>query len=156
MRIRKGNINDHKALLEMIKLLAEYEKASKEVTVNLQQMLEETNYFNFLVAEKNSEIVGIALYYHIYSTWKGKSLYLEDLIVREDYRKQGIGSLLMDEIFKIASLEKCKRIKWQVLDWNTPAVNFYKKMGANISEEWFNCDFYENDIQNYLEERKLI
>lgn len=142
MIIRKGNIADVPSLLSLIKELAIYEKAPLEVTVTLEQLIEDgfgTNkIFDFFVAELNSQIVGIALYYTKYSTWKGRCIFLEDIIVSEVHRGKGIGKLLFDEVAKIAKEQKVERLEWQVLEWNTPAIEFYKKYNANLDPEWIN------------------
>jgi GNAT superfamily N-acetyltransferase len=127
----------------LIKELALYEKAPDEVITSEEQMHEdgfgENPIFKFIVAEVNKEIVGMALYYWKYSTWKGKGIYLDDIIVTENHRRKGIGKLLMDEIIKIAAREKANKLEWQVLDWNEPAINFYKKYNVEFDGEWINC-----------------
>lgn len=142
VKIRKAVKEDCPRILELIKELALYEKAPEEVTVSLEEM-EECGFGNkpiwgALVAEINQEIVGIALYYDRYSTWKGKRLYLEDLIVTESMRGAGIGKLLLDELIVFAKEEKYHGMVWQVLDWNKPAINFYKKYNADFDSEWVN------------------
>jgi len=103
-----------------------------------------------LIAEDdNANIVAMALYYFAYYTWVGKSLYLDDLYVKEDYRGQNIGSQLLNSIFDAARAAKCKRVRWQVLDWNTPAIDLYHKAGATIEEQWSNCDFDLDGIRNF-------
>ncbi|MBQ0147288.1 MAG: GNAT family N-acetyltransferase [Flavobacteriaceae bacterium] len=142
VKIRKAGKEDCPRILELIKELALYEKAPEEVTVSLKEM-EECGFGNrpvwgALVAEINQEIVGVALYYDRYSTWKGKRLYLEDLIVTESMRGAGIGKLLLDELIVFAKEEKYHGMVWQVLDWNKPAINFYKKYNADFDSEWVN------------------
>jgi GNAT superfamily N-acetyltransferase len=121
--------------------LARFEKASEKVTNTVSQMKEEKDYFQAWVAQKDDgEIVGMALFYYVYYTWVGKSLYLDDLYVKEKYRGNKIGSALLNKVIEIAKINNCKRIRWQVLNWNKPAINFYKKLGAELDDEWINCD----------------
>ena len=91
----------------------------------------------------------MALYFFAYFTWMGKSLYLDDLYVKEAFRGNKIGTNLLKEIFEFAKKEKCKRVRWQVLNWNKPAIGLYTKCGANINNEWNNCDFDESAIENF-------
>jgi GNAT superfamily N-acetyltransferase len=104
-------------------------------------MKAEQDFFKALVAETDSgEIIGFALYYFVYYTWVGKSLYLDDLYVKEAYRGHKIGSALLKQVIQFGKDNNCKRIRWQVLDWNKPAIEFYKKLGARLDDEWINCD----------------
>ena len=113
-------------------------------------MNEEKDYFHCIIAETNKkEIVGIAVYFFAYYTWVGKSLYLDDLYVQQSCRGQKVGSKLLKEIFTIAKEENCKRVRWQVLDWNKPAIEFYKKVGATIDGSWYNCDFDKKRIGEF-------
>ena len=96
--------------------------------------------YGFIVAEQDEDILGMSMYYYRYSTWKGKRLYLEDLIVTEKARGSGIGKQLLDRTVEIAKETNCTGVMWQVLDWNTPAIEFYKKYGASLDEEWINCN----------------
>ena len=140
--IRKAVKEDCPQILELIKELALYEKAPDEVTVSLEEMeacgFGEKPVWGALVAEVNHKIIGIALYYDRYSTWKGRRLYLEDLIVTEKMRGAGIGKLLLDELISFAKENKYNGMVWQVLDWNEPAINFYKKYNADFDAGWLN------------------
>jgi ribosomal protein S18 acetylase RimI-like enzyme len=148
--LRKANESDFEDILSLIKELATFEKAPEKVTNSVQQMQLEKDYFHCYVAENETkEIVGMALYFFAYYTWVGKSLYLDDLYVKESCRGQKIGSKLLVKIFEIAKEENCKRMRWQVLNWNTPAIEMYKKFGAEIQEEWHNCDFNEKEIMEF-------
>lgn len=151
--IRKGTKTDLPAVLNLVKELAIYEKAPNEVTVTLSDMerdgFGENPIFSFFVAETDGKIVGIALYYIKYSTWKGKCVFLEDIIVTESYRQYGIGKKLFDEIVKVAKALNVKRLEWQVLEWNEPAIKFYKKLNAHFDEEWINCKLTDKEIQEY-------
>ena len=143
IHLRKGTPTDIPELLNLIKELAAYEKEPEAVIVTEEILLEdgfgENAIFDFLVAEKDEKVAGIALYYSKYSTWKGRCLYLEDIIVKESERMNGIGSLLLKELISIADKAGVKRLEWQVLDWNEPAINFYRKHQTIIDSEWLNC-----------------
>lgn len=142
VKIRKGEKPDLPAILSLIKELAEYEKAPAEVEVSVSEMenwgFGPEKLFDFFVAEQNGKIVALALYYYKYSTWKGKCLFLEDIIVTEKMRGEGIGKLLFDKIVEVAKKDKVRRLEWQVLDWNEPAIKFYKKYNATLDSEWLN------------------
>ncbi len=139
--IRPATEQDFEAILGLIKELALFEKAPEKVTNTVEQMKAEQDYFQALVAEKpDGEIIGFALFYFVYYTWVGKSLYLDDLYVKEAYRGQKIGSKLLDKVIETGRENNCKRIRWQVLNWNKPAIDFYKKLGADLDDEWLNCD----------------
>lgn len=145
MLIRKGQVTDLPQVLELIRELAIYEKAPLEVENSVERMIEdgfgERPIFDFFVAETDDQIVGTAIYYYSYSTWKGRCLYLEDLVVTEKYKRQGIGKMLFDELIALAQKEEVARLSWQVLDWNAPAIAFYNKLGAQLDGEWINCKF---------------
>lgn len=126
--------------------LAIYENGEDEVTNTVQQMEEdgfgEDPIYGFIVAEEDSEIIGASIYYYRYSTWKGKRMYLEDLIVTESKRGVGAGKLLFEETIQIGKETNCTGMMWQVLDWNEPAINFYKKYNSNLDGEWINCNLH--------------
>jgi ribosomal protein S18 acetylase RimI-like enzyme len=147
---RRATENDFDSVLELIQELAVFEKAGEQVSNTVEQMKVEQNEFQCFVAETSSKvIIGIALTYIGYSTWVGRFLYLEDLIVKEKYRGNKVGGRLINEVFKLAQEEKVERVRWQVLDWNTDAIEFYKKINANIDKEWYNCDFDKKAIENF-------
>jgi ribosomal protein S18 acetylase RimI-like enzyme len=142
--IRKACKEDCPRLMELIHELALYEKAPEEVTVTLDHFIESGFGLNpvwyAFVAEVNGTVQGFALYYIRYSTWKGQRMYLEDILVSEQFRGRQIGKLLFDKLIDEAVEKKLCGIVWQVLDWNTPAINFYKKYdGVNIDAGWLNC-----------------
>lgn len=153
INIRQGEKKDLPALLSLIKELADYEKSPDAVT-NTLEMLEKDGFgqkkiFDFLVADVENEIAGIALYYPKYSTWKGRGIYLDDIIVTEKYRRQGIGKLLFDEVVRIGKSEDAKLIWWQVLEWNSPAINFYNKYQSELEAGWLNCRLTEDQIKQF-------
>jgi len=154
MNIRKGIITDLPQVLNLVKELAAYEKAPSEVAVTVAEMerdgFSENPVFHFFVAETDSKIVGISLYYIKYSTWKGKCIFLEDIIVTETYRKSGIGKKLFDEVVKVAKDMNARRMEWQVLEWNEPAIKFYEKVNSNFDGEWVNCKLTGEQIQSYV------
>lgn len=141
--IRPAKKADCPRLMELIQELAVYEKAPEQVVVSLDHF--EASGFGpnpvwwCLVAEVQGMVVGMALYYIRYSTWKGQRMYLEDLIVSEDMRGNKIGSLLFDALIAEAKTKQFKGMNWQALDWNEPALNFYRKYNSNFDPEWVNC-----------------
>lgn len=141
--IRKANRKDCARMMELIQELAVYEKAPDEVTVSLAHFEESGFGANpvwwAFVAEVQGVVIGMALYYVRYSTWKGQRMYLEDILVTEDMRGQKIGSLLFDALIKEAKEKGFNGMNWQVLEWNEPAINFYKKYNADFDPEWVNC-----------------
>lgn len=142
--VRRAVEEDCPRLLELIRELAVYEKAPNEVTVTLEHFTEsgfgEKPVWWAFVAEENNIIQGFALYYIRYSTWKGQRMYLEDIIVTQEARGKGIGKLLMNRLIEEAKEKKFSGMMWQVLEWNEPAINFYKKyFNPSFDPEWINC-----------------
>lgn len=129
---------------ELVRELAVYEKAEHEFVATLEDYQEDwdAGIFEAIVAEKAGEVIGMVLYYIAYSTWKGRMMYLEDFVVKQTYRQQGIGQLLFDAFVANAKEQGCTCAKWQVLDWNAPAVKFYEKNDAIIEKEWWNGKLY--------------
>lgn len=140
IRIRKGLTEDIAAIYELVYELAVYEKEPEAVTASLEDYKKDytSGCFETLVAESEGDIVGMALYYPTYSTWKGKMLYLEDFVVKERYRRGNIGQLLFDAFLEEARKKEARLVKWQVLDWNEPAIRFYKKNNALLEKDWWN------------------
>ena len=139
--IRKGTDSDLVQVMQLVKDLAEFEKAPEAVTNTVERMRQERQHFDFFVATDGDEIVGMALYFFAYYTWVGKSLYLDDLFVKPEHRGNKIASKLLKEVFKVAQDQNCQRVRWQVLDWNQGAIDVYKKLGADLDAEWINCNF---------------
>lgn len=141
--IRPAVRNDCPRLLELIRELAEYERALHEVEVSLDHF-EESGFgpapvWWAIVAEVNDRIVGFALYYIRYSTWKGQRLYLEDIVVTEKFRRRGIGKMLFDAVLEEARKKKLNGVLWQVLEWNEPAIQFYSQYSPSFNQEWITC-----------------
>lgn len=152
--IREANKNDMQSVLVLIKELAHFEKESNAVEVTVSDLqkngFEDNPKFTCFVAETNDEIVGMAFVYMRYSTWKGEILHLEDLIVNEAMRGSGLGTALLDEVVKYGNSLGVKRISWEVLDWNDPAIDFYEKKGADVKRDWDVVHLDEAGIKNYL------
>ncbi|PKR82156.1 GNAT family N-acetyltransferase [Brumimicrobium salinarum] len=139
--IRKAQPNDEIQIMKLIHELAEYENAPEEVINTPEQLaidLFQDQICDCFVYEEDGEIRGMALYYISYSTWRGRSLYLEDLYIQPKYRRGGIGQKLFNRLIEEAENLNVKRMDWQVLDWNEPAIQFYKKIGATLDGEWIN------------------
>ena len=153
MHIRMAERQDLAAIHDLVRELAIYEQAEEEFVASLEdyQTDFDNQVFEVLLAEEAGVITGMALYYMTYSTWKGKRIYLEDLIVTEEERGQGAGKMLFDSIIQKGLEEGCSGMMWQVLDWNEPAINFYKKYyNATIDEQWFNCSLQDSEMREIL------
>ncbi len=153
LQIRTAEKVDCPRLLELIAELALFEKAPEEVTVTLTEF-ENAGFGNQLVwkafvAEADGFIVGFALYYIRYSTWKGCRMYLEDLIITEAYRSRGIGTRLIKTLVKEALEKGFSGILWQVLDWNEPAIGFYKKLNASFDGSWINVSLSKEQLSKF-------
>ena len=154
MMIRKATEKDMPFVLELIQELATFEKEPDAVVVTVADLVRdgfsEHPLFHCYVAEKENTIIGMALFYYRYSTWKGKTIHLEDLIVKADQRGTGAGFALYKEIIKQGKKDKVRRIEWNVLDWNTPAIDFYEKSGAKVLDDWRVVQMDENGIERFL------
>lgn len=165
-KIREANEADVHDIFRLIQELAIFEKEADAVIITPESLRKDgfgaTPKFQCFIAESSGdtksssahEIVGIALVYMRYSTWKGEVLHLEDLIVSETARGNGVGSLLLTEVVKYGNSLGVKRISWEVLDWNTPAIDFYEHIGANVMRDWHVVQLDEQGIQNYLSKRE--
>lgn len=151
IHLREATAEDCPRLLELINELAVYEKAPQEVTVTLAEFVDagfgENPVWKAFVAVDGQTIVGLALFYIRYSTWKGCRLYLEDFLVTESYRSKGIGKMLFDRVVQEAKEKGYNGMNWQVLDWNQPALNFYNKYGASYESEWLNASFSKERLE---------
>lgn len=154
MTIRTGTEADLPRALELIQELAEYERAGAEVTNTVEQMRVDgfgpQPLYGFFVAEAEGRVVGLALYYYRYSTWKGKRLYLEDIIVTEAHRGKGLGKALFDKAMEKTVQTGCTGMMWQVLDWNEPSIRFYERYGTRFDKEWINCHLEAAQIKALL------
>jgi GNAT superfamily N-acetyltransferase len=151
--LRRGQESDLPRVLALIQELAVYEREPDAVTNTLEMMRQDgfgpTPIFGFFVLESGDDLIGLALFYTAYSTWKGRMLYLEDLVVTEAARRGGYGRQLFDAVVAEAQRTGAQRMKWQVLDWNEPAIAFYKKLGATIESEWLNGNLSADELRAY-------
>ena len=154
MIIRQATKEDMPKVLELIKELATFEKEPNAVVVTVNDLIRdgygENKLFHTFVAQVDEEVIGMALYYYRYSTWKGKTIHLEDLIVKENARKTGAGFALYSEIIAQGKRDNVRRIEWNVLNWNTPAIAFYEKSGAKILSDWNVVQMDEKGIEEFL------
>lgn len=157
MQVRQGTKADMKAVLSLIQELAIFEKEPDAVVITEADLIRdgfgENPLFHTFVAEENGKIIGMALYYYRYSTWKGKTIHLEDLVVRENKRGTGAGFALYSAIIKQGKKDNVRRIEWNVLDWNTNAIKFYEKSGAKVLPDWRVVQMDENGIEIFLSEK---
>jgi len=156
--IREANPKDAPFLLKMITELAIYENEPEAVDLTIEKLIQdgfnEAPLFKALILELNNKSVGMALYYNRYSTWKGKSLYLEDLYIVPEARGYKLGIMTMKYLGNIALLTECKRFEWQVLDWNKPSIKFYESLNADLDKEWINCRL-EGEKLNHLNNKEV-
>jgi GNAT superfamily N-acetyltransferase len=154
MKIRKGIVADMPAVLHLIKELATFEKEPDAVVLTVDDLVRdgfsETPAFYTFVAEEAGELIGMALYYYRYSTWKGRTIHLEDLIVTQAKRGTGAGKALYEAVINEGYNQQVRRIEWAVLDWNQHAIDFYKKSGATILDDWRVVQMDENGIQKFI------
>lgn len=158
MLIRKGTKADMPAVLDLIRELAIFEKEPDAVVVTAADLEKdgfgENPLFHTFIAEVDNEIVGMALYYYRYSTWKGKTIHLEDLIVKEKMRGTGLGMALYSEIMRQGKEDGVRRIEWNVLDWNQNAIDFYEKSGARVLDDWRVVQMTKEGIDDFLSNRE--
>lgn len=154
MHIRKGTPEDMPAVLDLIQELAVFEREPEAVVVTVADLIRDgfgnKPLFHTFIAEVNKEIVGMALYYYRYSTWKGKTIHLEDLIVKEKMRGTGLGMALYTAIMKQGKANGVRRIEWNVLNWNQNAIAFYEKSGAKILDDWRVVQMTEEGLHTFL------
>ncbi|MGQ2983006.1 GNAT family N-acetyltransferase [Flavobacterium sp.] len=153
MIIRQGTITDMPAVLGLIKELATFEKEPDAVVVTVEELVRDgfgnIPLFHTFVAEADGEVIAMALFYYRYSTWKGKTIHLEDLIVKEEKRGTGAGSALYKEVIKFAKTEGVRRVEWVVLNWNSNAIEFYERSGAAILQDWLTVQMNEEGITKF-------
>lgn len=152
--IRKALEKDVKSMHKLIKELTIFEKAGDQVSITPEDLLRDgfrsnPAKYQAIVADKDGELIGMALYYFRYSTWKGSTLYLEDLIVTERFRRKGIGKALFEHVIYLSKKWEVARLEWQVLEWNHPAISFYDSINTNFDEEWVNCKLDKDQLDNY-------
>lgn len=157
VKIRKAKASDASEILQLIRELAAFEREPDAVEVSLDELIKdgfgENPLFEVLIAETEKNVIaGMALYYPRYSTWKGKSLHLEDLIVKKLYRASGVGTLLFEAFLKEAKNQKVRRAEWVVLDWNQNAIDFYEKSGAKILKDWYLVQIDQKAIQQRIKD----
>jgi GNAT superfamily N-acetyltransferase len=153
LHLRYAQKKDLPAVLDLIQELATYERAPAEVTVTLED-LEQDGFgakpvYEIILAENEGLIAGMAFYYYAYSTWKGKCVFLEDIIVKDAMRGQGIGRILFDAVVMKCKEVDARRLMWQVLDWNEPAINFYRKYDAVLDPTWVNGKLTAGQIRQF-------
>ena len=152
--IRKGEERDAKAVLDLIIELAIFEKEPDAVEITEADIIKDgfsnSPKFHLYVAEENNSIIGIALFYERYSTWKGKTLHLEDLIVTQTKRKLGVGKALYTQVLKYAHENGFNRVAWEVLDWNTNAIDFYKSTGATYLDDWSVVQMNKENLAKFI------
>ncbi|GAA4275255.1 GNAT family N-acetyltransferase [Aquimarina gracilis] len=152
--IRDAVEADMPQVLELIRELAVFEKEPDAVEVTVQELVKEgfgeTPLFHCFVAEVDHKIVGIALVYYRFSTWKGRSIHLEDLIVKESMRGTGLGSALYAQVMKYAKAKGVRRVEWVVLDWNQNAIDFYEKSGATLLKDWYLVQMNEEGVHKFV------
>jgi GNAT superfamily N-acetyltransferase len=153
--IRESKKEDMPQVLELIKELATFEREPEAVVVTVEELekegFSERPLFKCFVAEVDSKIVGMALVYFRFSTWKGRTIHLEDLIVKENMRGSGLGSALYQEVLKYANSQNVKRVEWVVLDWNEGAIKFYERSGAKVLNDWRTVHMDEQGLTNFLD-----
>jgi GNAT superfamily N-acetyltransferase len=157
--LRRGGPADMPVVLEMVRELAEYERAADEVSVTVEQLVEdgfERKLFQVLLAEIEGAVAGMAFYYPRYSTWKGRTLHLEDLVVKQAFRRDGVGRRLFEAVLHEAREFGAKRLEWNVLDWNEPALRFYEQFHAEMDREWYLGRLREAQLQEHTFETPVV
>ena len=141
IKIRKAEEQDMPALLGLIKEFATFLNKPEKVKINIDDLIREKDHFQCLFAENDKgKIMGYALFFCTFHTWGGKAIYLDDLYIKEEYRRHSVGSMLIYALVDQAKRQNCKSLRWQVLNWNKEAIDFYKKLGATVGDDNLNCD----------------
>jgi N-acetylglutamate synthase-like GNAT family acetyltransferase len=140
--IRRATRDDFPAIFLLIKEFASFQKSEEKLVTTVDQMLEDENLFQAFVALENKNIIGFCTFFYAYYSWSGKAIYLDDLYIKDSFRKNGIGKQLLNTVIALAKESNCRKVRWQVSKWNTNAIEFYKKMGADIDEIEINCDLF--------------
>jgi GNAT superfamily N-acetyltransferase len=140
--IRRATRDDFPAIFLLIKEFASFQKSEEKLVTTVDQMLEDENLFQAFVALENKNIIGFCTFFYAYYSWSGKAIYLDDLYITDSFRKNGIGKQLLNTVIALAKESNCRKVRWQVSKWNTNAIEFYKKMGADIDEIEINCDLF--------------
>jgi ribosomal protein S18 acetylase RimI-like enzyme len=140
--IRRATRDDFPAIFLLIKEFASFQKSEEKLVTTVDQMLEDENLFQAFVALENKNIIGFCTFFYAYYSWSGKAIYLDDLYIKDSFRKNGIGKQLLNTVMTLAKESNCRKVRWQVSKWNTNAIEFYKKMGADIDEIEINCDLF--------------
>lgn len=158
INIRKARPTDIPAIYKLICELAIFEKEPDAVEVTEEELFKygfsEEAFYNCIVAEEEGEVVGIALFYFRFSTWKGKAVHLEDLIVTQSHRGKGIGRALYDEVLLYSQAQGVRRVQWEVLDWNQPAIEFYEASGASLLKDWYLAQMHTQELAAYTKTKK--
>jgi ribosomal protein S18 acetylase RimI-like enzyme len=140
-RIREIETNDYSELINLFQEFARFERLPDNMINSVEQMKKEAELINgFVVLDNDCKIIGYVTYFYTYYTWTGKSMYMDDLYVKQEYRGIGLGTKLITKVVERAKLDNCKKLRWQVSEWNEPAIDFYKNLGANINGVESNCD----------------
>ncbi len=154
--IRNARKEDMSSVLQLIVELAVFEKEPDAVEITIETLVEagfgDDKQFDCFVAEIDGEIVGMALVYFRFSTWKGRTVHLEDLVVKEKMRGKGVGKALYREVMEYAVKQGVKRVNWVVLDWNTPAIDFYEQTGATILSNWWQVEMGEEALKKFIDQ----
>ncbi len=161
VNIRKAEAGDMAQVLHLINELADFEKAAHEVEITVDDLIahgtgSKPDFTCFVAEENNEEMVGIALVYYRFSTWKGLTVHLEDLMVKKEKRGQGIGMALYTEVINYAHEQGVRRLEWIVLDWNKGAIDFYKASGADVMDHWYTVQMNGQQIETFLKEKGKI
>lgn len=154
IQIRPGTIEDLPTVLSLIKELAVYEQAPQEVEVTLEELERDFTRpvpaFEFFAALADGKMIGMALYFYKYSTWKGRCIYLDDIIVNQAYRGKGVGTKLFESLIGKAREMNVRKLEWMVLDWNETAINFYQKFPSVFDHEWISCRLTGIEIDRFV------